>query len=73
MFHGTKFLPFSPERKERPKICQKNPETYRVIHHVVSNLPLTSKQEFSFGLARSGQARPKWNFFYDVNLRLETT
>ena len=35
---------------------------YRVTHHVDSNLPLTSKQKFRFGLARSGLARPIRNF-----------
>ena len=36
---------------------------YRVIpgvihhHHIVQNLPLTSKQKFGFGLARTGQSR----------------
>ena len=35
---------------------------YRVTQHVGSNLPLTSTLKFHFGLARSGQARPKRNF-----------
>ena len=30
-------------------------EDYKVTHEVVQNLPLTSKQKFSFGLARPGQ------------------
>ena len=37
---------------------------YRVTHHVVQTLPLTSKQKFCFGLARLGQARPKRNFLF---------
>ena len=43
---------------------------YRVTHLVDSNLPLTSKQKFCFGLARSGQARPKRNFCFEVKGRL---
>ena len=46
-------------------------EHYRVTQHVGSNLPLTSTQKFHFGLARSGQARPKQNFCFDVNGRFE--
>ena len=46
---------------------------YRVTHHVGSNLPLTSKDKFRFGLVKSGQARPKWNFCFDVNGRFEPT
>ena len=45
---------------------------YRVTHHVVQNLPLTSKQKFSFRLARPGQARPKRNFSFAVNRRFCT-
>ena len=46
---------------------------YRVAHLVDSNLPLTSKQKFCFGLARSGQARPMRNFCFDINGRFEST
>ena len=42
---------------------------YRVTHHVVQNLPLTSKHKFRFGLARPGQARQKRNFCFEVNGR----
>ena len=35
----------------------KNAKKYRLTIPLVQNLPLTSKQEFHFGLARSGQAR----------------
>ena len=42
---------------------------YRVTHQVDLNLPLTSNQKFRFGLARPGQARPKRNFFFEVNGR----
>ena len=45
---------------------------YRVTHHVVSNLPLTSKQKFRFCLARPGQARPKQNFTFEINGRFCT-
>ena len=45
---------------------------YRVTHLVDSNLPLTSKQKFCFGLTRSGQARPIRNFCFDVNWRFES-
>ena len=45
----------------------------RVTHQVVTNLPLTSKQKFSFGPARPGQARPKRNFCFEVNGRFVTT
>ena len=33
-------------------------QDYRVTHQVVTNLPLTSKQKFRFGLAWPGLARP---------------
>ena len=46
---------------------------YRVTHLLDSNLPLTSKQKFCFGLTRSGQARPIRNFCFDVNGRFEST
>ena len=46
---------------------------YRVTRQVVPNLTLTSKQKFCFGLARSGQARPKLNFCFEVNGRFGTT
>ena len=42
---------------------------YRVTHQVEPNLPLKSKQKFCFGLSRSGQARPKQNFCFDVKGR----
>ena len=45
----------------------------RVTHLVDSNIPLTSKQKFRFGLAiLSGQARPIRNFCFDVNGRFES-
>ena len=46
---------------------------YRVTHQVVPNLLLTSKQKFHFGLARPGQARPKWNICFEVNGRFCTS
>ena len=46
---------------------------YKVTHHVVRNLPLTSKQKFRFGLARQGQARPKRNFCFDVKWEVLTS
>ena len=46
---------------------------YRVTHHVRQNLLLTSKQEFRFGLAWAGLARPKRNFCFKVNGRFWTT
>ena len=39
----------------------------------VTNLPLTSKQKFRFGLVCPGQARLKRNFCFDVNGRFVTT
>ena len=48
------------------------PNKYRVTHLLGSNLLLTSKQKLRFGLARSGQARPKRNFCLDVNGRFES-
>ena len=42
---------------------------YRVIILHVQNLQLTSKPQFRFGLGRPGQARPKWNFGFEVNRR----
>ena len=42
---------------------------YRVTITLVQNLLLTSKQKFRFGLARAGQVRPKWNFWFEVNGR----
>ena len=48
------------------------PSIYSVTHHVDSNLPLTSKREFSFDLARQGLVRPKRNFCFEVNGRLES-
>ena len=39
------------------EVCNSK-KKYRVTQHVGSNLLLTSKQKFRFGLARSGQARP---------------
>ena len=46
---------------------------YRVTHQVVTNLPLTSKQKFSFGLAWSGLTRPKQNFGFEFNGRFCTS
>ena len=46
---------------------------YRVTGQLVQNLPLTSKQKFRFGLARPGQARPKRNFYFEVNSRFCTS
>ena len=46
---------------------------YRVSQHVGSNLPLTSKQKFSFGLPCPDLARPKQNLCFDVNGRFEPT
>ena len=46
---------------------------HTVTHLVDSDLLLTSKQKFRFGLARSGQARPIRNFCFDVNGRFEST
>ena len=40
---------------------------YRVTHQVVTNLLLTSKQKFRFGLPCPGLARPKRNFCFEVN------
>ena len=45
----------------------------RVTHQVVTNHQLTSKQKFRFGRARPGQARPKWNFCFEVIRRFITT
>ena len=47
------------------------PMLYRVTIHLVQNLLLSSKLKFRFGLARSGQARPKHNFSFNVNGRFE--
>ena len=52
-----------------PKPCA----LYRVTHQVGSNLPLTSKQKFRFGLACPDLARPKRNISFDVNGRFEPT
>ena len=46
---------------------------YRVTHQVVTNLPLTSKQKFRFGLACHGLAKPRRNFSFDVNGRFVIT
>ena len=35
-------------------------------NQILQNLPLTSKLKFRFGLARSGQARPKQNFCFET-------
>ena len=48
-------------------------EEYRVTHLVDSNFLLTLKHKFRFGLARSGQARTKRNFCFDVKGRFQTT
>ena len=42
---------------------------YRVTHHVVQNLLLTSEQKFCFALACPDPARPKRNFWFEVNRR----
>ena len=56
---------------QRTQTCfEKN--IYRATIHLVQNLPLTSKLKFRFGLARSGQARPKRNFCCEVNGRFCT-
>ena len=47
--------------------------SYRVTHDVDSNLLLTSKQKFRFGLVCPDLARPKQNFCLDVNGRFEST
>ena len=49
---------------------------YRVTHQAVANLPLTSKQQFRFGLARPGQARTvqaKTELCFEVSRRFATT
>ena len=46
---------------------------YRATQHVGSNLPLTPKQKFRFGLACPDLARPKQNFCFDVNGRFEVS
>ena len=46
------------------------PLLYRVTHLLDSNLPLTSKDKFRIGL---DLARPKRNFWFDVNRRFEST
>ena len=46
---------------------------YRVTHLVDSNLPLTSKQKFCFGLAWPDLDRPKRDFCFDVNGRVGST
>ena len=38
------------------------PLIYRVTHHIDSNLMLTTKQKFRFGLARAGQAKTELLF-----------
>ena len=42
---------------------------YRVTIQLVQNLQLTSKPKFRFGLARTGQGRPKRNFGFEVTGR----
>ena len=37
---------------------------YRVTHQVVASLPLTSKQQFHFGMPWPGLAKSKQNFCY---------
>ena len=49
------------------------PERYRVTHHLVQNLLLTSKQKFRFGLVWPGLTRPKCYFFLEVNGRFWPT
>ena len=44
-----------------------------MTHLVDSNLPLTSKDKFCIGLACPDLARPKRNFWFDVNRRFEST
>ena len=46
---------------------------YRVTIQLVTKLLLTSKQNFSFGLARPGEARPKQNFYFEVSGRFVTS
>ena len=67
------FLP-GPEWVLPSKIYRLFPGSpYRVTHQVVTNLPLTSKHKFRFGLVRSGQANHKQNFCSEVNGRFITT
>ena len=47
-------------------------DLYRVTQNVGQNLLLTSNQKFRFGLARPGQAKPKWNYCFEVNGRFTT-
>ena len=46
---------------------------YRVTILLVQNLPLTSNHKFLFGLARSGKARPKRDFCFEVKGRFWTS
>ena len=46
---------------------------YRVTHLLDSNLPLTSKDKLRIALACPDLARPKWNFWFDVKRRFEST
>ena len=46
---------------------------YRVTIQLVTNLPLTSKQKFHFGLARPLHARLKQNLCFEVNGRFVTS
>ena len=46
---------------------------YRVTIQLVMNLPLTSKQKFRFGLARTGLDRPNRNFCFEVNEGFDTS
>ena len=45
-------------------------DVYRGTYLLDSNLPLTSKDKFRIGLACPALARPKRNFWFDVNRRL---
>ena len=46
---------------------------YRVTIQVGTNLPLTSKRKFCFGLDEPGLVRPKRNVCFEVNGRFSPT
>ena len=50
--------------RKRRRIIDQMQRLYRVTIPLVQNHPLTSEQKFCFGLAKSGQARPKRNFSF---------
>ena len=56
--HASSQWPFSQQSTLRTMSGPK----YMVTHQVVTNLPLTSKQKFPFGLVCPSLARPKQNF-----------